>query len=122
MHLIKEKLKRGTAILLMLGSCSVFADEGKWLQQYYDSRGVCVTSATVGQITRNESSLFVRLEVDPEYLARIQRGGEQIVRDWLALHCPLPLVAFHNFIGDLDVTVVGSESLMLSCKSFESSR
>lgn len=108
--------------MLFATSCQIYADEGEWLQKFYDSRGVCVSSATVKNIRSDDSSLYVELAVDPEYLSRIKRGGDIIVRDWLALHCPLPLIAYRQHIGDLDVVVQGADALSLSCKQFELSR
>lgn len=111
-----------SSLLLTLVSITVHADPADWLQVYYDKRGICVSNASVKEISTNSSTLFVHLDVEEKYIGRLLNGGPQIVQDWLALHCPLPMVAYSKNIGDQDVVIMGSKDLTLSCRYFENNR
>lgn len=99
---------------------AIAEDAAKWLETFYSNRGVCITSANVSEIEVAASTLTVHLETENNYVERLHTGGgEQLVQDWLALHCPLPLVAYSNALGGKDVVVQWKGRYSLSCREFE---
>lgn len=104
----------------VLGSPVIHANEtAQWLQGFYDSRGICVSSTRVGEITETDSVLTVHLEVENDYVQSLHRGGgDRLVQDWLALHCPMPLEAYDGVLEGKDIVVVADGNLELSCRGF----
>lgn len=94
------------------------ADDGiTWLENFYNDRSICVSNTSVAEIKSSDTELTVFIEAENDYIQRLQRGGgERLVYDWLALHCPLPLEAYGAALNDKDVVVVGGDSYELSCR------
>lgn len=112
-----------TLLLYFFPAAGSVSSAVSWLEKYYSNRGVCVSSASVAEITENENTLVVHLSVDTDYLRRLRSGGGlQLVNEWLALHCPLPMEAYNRIFAERDVVVVSSGTQALSCRQFEDSR
>ncbi len=108
-------------LFLFTGNC-LADDAADWLTHFYDSRGVCVSSASITDILVQDETIIVQLESDKEYLGRVKKGGHRILQDWLALHCPLPTIAYAKTLKGKDVIVKVDGVDALSCSAFEKSR
>ena len=93
-----------------------------WLTRFYDNRGICISSNTTPEVTAKDTVLQVQLTAEDGYAQRVIKGGDNIVRDWLALHCPLPMIAYSTKLQGKDVIIKFAEQTPLSCMAFEKSR
>ncbi len=93
-----------------------------WLKEYYDNRGVCASNTTVSDIVVRNKAITVLLESEKTYIKRVKKGGAQIAQDWLALHCPLPMVAYGKILKGRDVVILVAGMDSLSCAAFEENR
>jgi len=109
--------------LLMAAIPAVVSAESMadWLRNFYNDRGICAANTNVGEIKIADSQLIAYLDVEDNYLKRVQGGGKEIVDDWLALHCPFPLAAYESVFSGHDIVIVANESLSLSCRSYKKS-
>ena len=88
-----------------------------WLEHFYNDRNICVSNTSVAAIEPSDASLTVFIEAENDYIQRLQLGGgERLVYDWLAVHCPLPLEAYGAVLKGRDVVVVAGGTYELSCK------
>lgn len=112
-------------VLLAGMSSAVASDAADWLCSYYSDSASCVSKASVSEIADNKNALVVTLTVDEVYLAKLKRINDEVVEEWLALHCPLPLAAHARHIGNRDIILLPTSKnhpLKLSCKTVESRR
>jgi len=92
-----------------------------WLRSFYNDRGVCAANTNVGEIKIADNQLIAYLDVENNYLKRVQGGGKEIVDDWLALHCPFPLAAYEHIFNGYDIVITAGNNLSLSCRAYKNS-